>query len=354
MMSQTRNTRGRENSTQPHLVFTNDELLIEILIRLPILYIHPFTTVSKQWLQILTSTHFTNRHRKIANLDPPAGIFANRLRTLFECDFVSLDSRLNLKNPLWITHLVPLKKLIIGAFRLAFDPRKLIHYKVVQAGGKSGETWIHIYSLETGNWSFCRDRFSYFSFDHFESAIYWNDAFHWLEGLNTELKHCKLNIEDHDHPILTSLEIPHGLHRGRNFLESFGGPSNDPILLLIEIPHTLHIEGKFFESCGCLLLVCRDDIGFTEFTIYEMMKGSFVWSIRYIVNIKRIMNPLPKGWSIRTSVWSICLGEREEDAFVIFDIGSNQMDDDDDAVVFIPPFEVDPNLYEFILSLASV
>ncbi|GKF26716.1 hypothetical protein Tco_0082610, partial [Tanacetum coccineum] len=43
----------------------------------------------------------------------------------------------------------------------------------------------------------------------------------------------------------------------------------------------------------------------------------------------------------------------------IFDIGSNKMDDDDDdadddAVLFIPPFEVDPNLYEFILSLASV
>ncbi|GJV26203.1 hypothetical protein Tco_1378898 [Tanacetum coccineum] len=40
----------------------------------------------------------------------------------------------------------------------------------------------------------------------------------------------------------------------------------------------------------------------------------------------------------------------------IFDIGSNQMDDDDDndAVEFIPPFEVDPNIYEFIPSLASV
>nr|GEY50666.1 hypothetical protein [Tanacetum cinerariifolium] len=59
----------------------------------------------------------------------------------------------------------------------------------------------------------------------------------------------------------------------------------------------------------CLLLIWKDDIGFTEFTIYEMMKGSSVWSVRY-----------------------------------------NQMDDDDadDAVVFIPPFEVDHNLYEFI------
>nr|GFA61880.1 putative reverse transcriptase domain-containing protein [Tanacetum cinerariifolium] len=28
---------------------------------------------------------------------------------------------------------------------------------------------------ETGKWSLCRDRFNYFSFDHFDSAIYWND-----------------------------------------------------------------------------------------------------------------------------------------------------------------------------------
>nr|GEX70890.1 hypothetical protein [Tanacetum cinerariifolium] len=256
-----------------------------------------------------------------------------------------------------------------GVFRLAFDPRKLIHYKVVQAGGESGKTWIQIYSSETGNWS-------YFSFDHFESVFYWNDAFHWLEGLNRELKHCKLSIKDHDHSIMTSLEIPHGLHRGRNFLESFGGYSNNPILLLMEIPHMLHLKGKIFKSCGCLLLVCRDDIGSTEFTIYEMMKGSSLWSVRYLVNIEQLMNPLPEGWSIQISVRTICLGEGEEDAFVvinlsgkvlkynlisktntkIFDIGSNQMDDDDadDAVVFIPPFKVDPNLYEFIPSLSSV
>ncbi|GKE37925.1 hypothetical protein Tco_1461330, partial [Tanacetum coccineum] len=106
-----------------------------------------------------------------------------------------------------------------GVFRLAFDPRKSIHYKVVLAECPIGDTWIHIYSLETGNWSFCRDR---------------------------------LNIEDNDHPIMTTLDIPHGLHMGRKNLESFGVHSNDPMLLLMEIPHMLHLEGKFFESCGCL------------------------------------------------------------------------------------------------------
>nr|GEV74618.1 hypothetical protein [Tanacetum cinerariifolium] len=146
---------------------------------------------------------------------------------------------------------------------------------------------------------------------------------------------------------MTTLEISHG------------GSSDDPILLLMEIPHMLHLEGKFFESCRCLLLVCKDDIGSTKFTIYEMMKRSPMWSVRYLVNTKELMNPLLERWSIRTSVWSIGLGEGEDDAFLlinlsgkvvkyniiskpineIFDVGSNQMNDD---VEFIPPFSVDP------------
>nr|GEW12882.1 hypothetical protein [Tanacetum cinerariifolium] len=300
----------------------------------------------------------------------------------------------------------PVWKVSSGVFRLAFDLRKSLNYKVVQAQRPSVETLIQIYSSET-------------------------------EGFNRELNHYRLNIKDNEHPTMTTLDIPYGLHRGskflesfgghindpmlplmelphmfhiqgkffesfrylvnikqlmhplpegwsirtsvwiicfgeveedafvvinifgkvvkyhlisktntglfdmgtneidddddddaevefiphfdldpmssfcllqgRKFLKSFGGPCNDPILLLMEIPHMLHLEGKFFESCGCLLLICRDDIGSTDFTIYEMMKGSSVWSVRYLVNIEQLMNPLPEGWSIQTSVWSICV-----------------------------------------------
>ncbi|GKC44605.1 hypothetical protein Tco_1062327, partial [Tanacetum coccineum] len=182
-MSQTRSTYSRENFAQPHLVFTNDDLLTEILIRLPILCIYLFTTISKQWLHILTSPDFTNRRRKIPNLDAPAGIFANHLRSLFECDFVSLDSRVNSKKSTmdhsfgfakevdhvrilqscngWLLYtgsawpvcyyvynpsIILFKRLLqpnyshddscfysIGVFRMTFDPRKSLYYKVVQA-----------------------------------------------------------------------------------------------------------------------------------------------------------------------------------------------------------------------------
>ncbi|GKD19501.1 hypothetical protein Tco_1208659, partial [Tanacetum coccineum] len=257
--------------------------------------------------------------RKIPNLDPPVGIFANHLRSLFHCDFVSLDSRLNSKKSTMyhsfgsdeegdhVRILQSCNGLLLytgsewpcffrcGVFRLAFDPRKSIQYKVVLAERPSGDT-----------------------------AIYWNDAFYWLEGLDRELKHCRLNIEDNDHPIMKTLDIPHGLHRGRNFLESFGGHSNDPMLLLMEIPHMLHFEGKNFESCGCLLLDGRFELVFGVFAWENGEEDAFV-----VINIS--------GKVVKYHLISKTTTE-------IFDIGSNQMDDDDDAVEFIPPFEVDLNI----------
>ncbi|GJT98559.1 hypothetical protein Tco_1094077 [Tanacetum coccineum] len=61
----------------------------------------------------------------------------------------------------------------------------------------------------------------------------------------------------------------------------------------------LHLEGKLFESRECLVLVRRDYIGSSEFTIYEMTKGCYVWSIKYIVDTDDFMTSLPEGWSIR-------------------------------------------------------
>ncbi|GJT47114.1 hypothetical protein Tco_0955829 [Tanacetum coccineum] len=139
------------------------------------------------------------------------------------------------------------------------------------------------------------------------------------------------------------------------------------MLVLIDIPGILHMEGRLFDSRGCLLLVCRDDIGSREFTIYMMMKECSVWTVRYLVNTDKSLTPLPEQWSIRSTVWSISLGEREEGHFLviklsrkvvkynlilktisqIFDIGSNQMNDDD--YEFFPPYTVSHNPYEFCI-----
>ncbi|GJT36343.1 hypothetical protein Tco_0926762 [Tanacetum coccineum] len=95
-----------------------------------------------------------------------------------------------------------------------------------------------------------------------------------------------------------------------------------PIIISIRIPHKLHLDVKLFESLGCLVLVCRDCIGSSKFTIYQMRKGCSVWSSKYTVNTDDFMNPLPEGWPIRSIVWSIVLGEREEDSFIIINLSA--------------------------------
>ncbi|GJZ31352.1 hypothetical protein Tco_0576399 [Tanacetum coccineum] len=154
-----------------------------------------------------------------------------------------------------------------------------------------------------------------------------------------------------------------------------------PMIISIRIPQMLHTEGKLFESRGCLVLVRRDYIGSNDFTIHEMGKGCSVWSIKCSVNTNDFMNPLPKGWLFRSILWSIVLGEREEDSFLVInlsakvvqyniisktlreicDMGSNKVADDY-LHCFIPPYamydvgykKLDNKVFEFIMSSASV
>ncbi|GJV73329.1 ribonuclease H-like domain-containing protein [Tanacetum coccineum] len=96
-MSEERITQAQETYSSQHKVLTNDDLLTQILIRLPILCIHLFATVSKQWLRIITSPLFIKTRSQITKVDPPVGLFVNHIRSLFESDFVLLDPRLRSK-----------------------------------------------------------------------------------------------------------------------------------------------------------------------------------------------------------------------------------------------------------------
>ncbi|GJR37662.1 hypothetical protein Tco_1213346 [Tanacetum coccineum] len=58
-----------------------------------------------------------------------------------------------------------------AGLRLEFEPTKLPDYKVVRAGRNSCEIVIQIYSSESDNWTLCRERFTYFFFVYFDSAM---------------------------------------------------------------------------------------------------------------------------------------------------------------------------------------
>ncbi|GJV92479.1 hypothetical protein Tco_1540292 [Tanacetum coccineum] len=270
----------------------------------------------------------------------------------FDCDFVSLDPRINLR-----------KYIIENSFTLG-STKEANKVKILQS--------CNGLLLCTG---LRRHAFDYV----YNSSTKVNNALHWLETENNQLTHYKLNIEYSDHPIIAIIQIPQILKQGINFFMSYGNIL--PMIITIQIPHILHLEGKLFDFRGCLLFVRRDDFGSSEFTIYEMMKGSSVWSVRYHVDTDDFMTSLPEGWSIRSTVWSIVLGEREDDSFLVinlfgkvveynlisknlrdmYDMGSNQLTDDYHDE-FIPPFamydmrakQVDHKVYEFISSYASV
>nr|GEV34680.1 hypothetical protein [Tanacetum cinerariifolium] len=96
-------------------------------------------------------------------------------------------------------------------------------------------------------------------------------------------------------------------------------PTKSPHYKLVDVGST---SWKLFKSRGCLLFICRDDTGSSEFTIYEMMVGFFVWTVRYHVDTDDFMTPLLEGWSIWSTVWSIVLGEREQDSFLLIKLSS--------------------------------
>ncbi|GJR84574.1 hypothetical protein Tco_0155359 [Tanacetum coccineum] len=178
----------------------------------------------------------------IRNLDPPAGLFVNHIRSSFDCDFVSLDSRIK--------------------------SRKYTIDKSFTLGSTKAADNVNI----------------------LQSC---NGLLLCTETKNRQLTHYKLNIKDHEHPIITTIQIPQGLQQGRNFLESYGIML--PMIMAIQIPYMLHLEGKLFESRRCLLLVRRDYISSSEFTIYGMRKGCSVWSIKYLVDIDNFITPHPEG-----------------------------------------------------------
>nr|GEV89171.1 hypothetical protein [Tanacetum cinerariifolium] len=202
-------------------------------------------------------------------------------------------------------------------------------------------------------------------------------------GSNEEVDHVKIlqscNENSHDDSILYAtgvFRMAFDLTKLRDYK-------------MVQLFACLHVELKIqvYSSKEGNWSLCRDWI--QDLTKKSTMDHSFgstkevdhvssgvfrlAFDPRKSIHYKVVQAGGESGWSIWTSVWSICLGEGEEDAFVvinlsgklvkyklisktnieIFDIGSNQMDVDD-VVVFIPSFEVDQNLYEFIPSLESV
>nr|GEV07528.1 hypothetical protein [Tanacetum cinerariifolium] len=82
---------------------------------------------------------------------------------------------------------------------------------------------------------------------------------------------------------------------------------------------------NILQSCNGLLLY-GDDFGSREFTIYEIKIRCSAWMVRYRVYTDDFMTPLLEGWSIQSNVWSIVLGEREQESFLVMKLSGKVLD----------------------------
>ncbi|GJW78269.1 hypothetical protein Tco_0139951 [Tanacetum coccineum] len=190
-----------------------------------------------------------------------------------------------------------------AGLRLAFDLTKSPDNRLVHAGSNSYEIVIPIYSSEICNWSLCRKQFTYLYFVHFDSAIYWNDALHWLETENSDF---------------TIYEMTKGCSV---WLIKYIVDTND---FMTPLPEGWSIWYIFWSL-----------------VLGEIEEDSFL-----VINLS--------GKAVQYNLISKTLRE-------IYDMGSNEVTDDY-LHGFIPPFstydmgykKLDHEVYEFIPSSASV
>ncbi|PON92420.1 F-box domain containing protein [Trema orientale] len=230
----TKTSRNAAVTTPTHSAETiacNDDLLDEILLRLPIKSLIRFKSVSKHWLSLISAPKFALRRNP--NPGPASGLFLKRPfrpefeflnldrtsesgATLRSLDFAAGDTFVGVGivqscnglmlcsaqsvepgdcyvyNPTINRHRIipPIPPARSGASRtvfglsLAFDPSKSPHYSVVcvrSCDTRSDQYQLEVYSSETRRWRPSGGSFYVDSPDiRFDRGVFWNGSVHWI------------------------------------------------------------------------------------------------------------------------------------------------------------------------------
>ncbi|CAA0835566.1 F-box protein [Striga hermonthica] len=342
-------------SDSPQTVFSIDDLLIAIFLRLPIKTLNQLKLVSKQWHRVICNPRFSIQRNPVPN--PAAGIFLqclhyvarlrieyvpftglgatkpqlrilkfvkdpSGLRILHSCNGLLLCSsfRTSHHNRKYYVHNPTTNKFVllpkpelgggICGMSLAFDPINSPHYKVICVRSESSTTGcqLEVYSSETGSWRnhgpTPQARVDY------ENGVYWNGAIHWTSD-GTRNDSLYFNV---DNQLFGTMPIPPaGWHYVYNYY--FGESSG-------------HLHYYFGESCGHLHYIKAK--GKLQFRVYEMRRDYSEWFVKYEVNLLPLlkaytsMKPVyvsPMG-SPRYAFSLLCLvrGEKEEGSFLVVEI----------------------------------
>ncbi|KAJ0646151.1 putative F-box domain-containing protein [Helianthus annuus] len=317
------------------LIGSNDDLLTEILLRLPVTSILRFKSVSKHWRLHLRHTHFTHRYDKISK---SPGFFTNdtiyvpydvenpttpRFRSLYfypdprgirivqSCNGLllcctyrgSIDTRkYYVFNP--TTKQFAIVPCLPGGYGvrktirfmgLAFHRTDCVHYKLVcireLASDDDVELFqIQIYSSDTREWRICPVTFRTDCPD-FEMGVYWNGAIHWPPSYRNHL-YFKIDAEQ-----LQTLPSP------------------------VEMTIFQTLAMYFGESRGHLhltVLVDSDETGL-HLNVYEMLGDLSGWFVKYQLQLHEIWGAFPEMTRspFDFDVVDVVRGVKEEDTFIV-------------------------------------
>ncbi|KAJ7974833.1 putative F-box family protein [Quillaja saponaria] len=338
-------------------VANNEELLIEILLRLPIKSLLKFKSVSKYWLSLISCSHFSYLHKDHNPFPNSAsGLFLRRHSPLVNPQFSFVDLNLNpdtcssasfrsltfIDNPSGVNILQSCNGLLLcssfpganqsktnyyiynpttkqysllppfgssnGALRtvfavsLAFDPFKSPYYKVVcvRDSGSSGNHFqFEIYSSDTGLWRVCGSSLSAFSNVQFYGGVYWHGSVHWISTLGNSLY---FNIDKEEVQELPMPPIPDfSLKRVFNYFE---------------------------ESRDHLHLIEIYDFQNLEFNVYEIERDYSGWFVKYHVDLGAVPIAFPEMKTTtssdlhcyRFSILSVVRGQRDENSYLVLSI----------------------------------
>ncbi|KAL5539590.1 hypothetical protein UlMin_046163 [Ulmus minor] len=207
------------------IVANNEDLLIQILVKLPLKSLIKFKSVSKHWLSLISNPDFLNTFPRSVS-----GLFQPILSTVIRgYDFINLKESSTAPRPSLaftkypygskILHscnglmlcngsvekhgpkldyvynpttkkqtVLPPRSFnrIILSLSLAFDPSKSPYYKVVCVSSRDDTNddpcVIEIYSSETRTWRLSGDTFNARLYTEFEDGVFWNGAVHWISS----------------------------------------------------------------------------------------------------------------------------------------------------------------------------
>ncbi|XP_076937834.1 F-box protein At5g07610-like [Bidens hawaiensis] len=322
---------------------SNDDLLTEILHRLPVTSILQFKSVSKHWWWLLSHRSFTLRydkfpispglfvHNKYVPYDvedrspPPYQSLdfcpdLNGIKIVQSCNGLLLcccdrghirDHKYYVFNPTTkqfaIIPSVPGDddaRKSIRFMGLAFHQTTCPRYKAVCILGSAGIFVIQIYFSETGKWKTVNNYFSENPYARFGSGVYWNGAIHWNPS-GGSLFYFDLNSEE-----LRTLPLPLPVQARMTSLEGDAWDAHPPIY--------------FGESRGHLHMVDTTCHG-TRFhlNVYEMLGDHSGWFAKFEVGddllgcYPDIIRNYPYGLYCGFVVIDVVRGIEDEDTFLV-------------------------------------